>query len=134
MATKSPALGKKIDQFFKIQGKRLNLERQAKKIKIEENKVRDDLIEAMDKAKIDAAKGVLGTVSLRRPEIVRAVDWPALFKWVRKNNAFEILSRGLNQSNITERYEQHPALAKKGIPGTDTVTVVKFSATAKRGA
>lgn len=134
MATKPPALGKKIDRFFSLRADRLKLEKQAAKFKEKENKVRDDLIIAMDKAKIDAAKGVLGTVSIKRPEIARAHDWPALFKWIRKNNAFEILKQGLNQSNITERYEQSPALAKKGIPGIDTVTVVKFSATPKRGA
>ncbi len=133
MAKPPAGLGKKIDRFFKLRKERLDLEKKAGKIKVKESDVRDDLIIMMDKAKLTAATEASGTVSITRPEIGRVDDWAALYAWIKRNNAFELLQRRLNQSDLDERYELKPVLAKNGIPGISKVTVVKFHATAKKG-
>lgn len=128
----SPALGKKIDRFFALRAKRLKIERDAKKIKTDEDELKDALIAALQKAKLDSAKGTHGTVSITTPKVFRATDWPAVFAWIKRTGSFEVLSPRLHQSNIDEQFENDPKLAKRGIPGTEQVSVVKFHATAAR--
>lgn len=130
---RTPRLGPKIDQYFKLRRQRLDFEKEADKIKKKESKLKDQLIESMNKQEVDSATGVLGTVSITRPEVPRANDWPAFYAWIRKNNAFELLQRRVNEANVAERLEQKPQLRKTGIPGIEFVKVVKFHATGKRG-
>jgi hypothetical protein len=132
MATKPPPLGKKIDKFFELRAERLKIEKSVSKLKEREAKIKDDLIIAMGKAGTDLAKGTKGSVSISRPEVGRVFDWPALFAWIKKTNNFEVLSRRLSQSDYADQLEQSPALAKKGIPGVEKITIVKFSASAKK--
>jgi len=127
-------LGTKIDKFFTLRNERLGLEKLAAAIKKKESGIKDQLITAMDKHEVESASGVLGTVSITRPEVARCSYWPALFAWIKRNNNFEVLSPRLHQSNIEELFEEKPALARKGLPGVEHVAVVKFNATAKRGA
>jgi hypothetical protein len=131
---RTPRLGPKIDQFFKLRKERLALESKADKIKIKEGVLKDQLIVDMDFQEVDSSSGVLGTVSITRPEIFRASDWPKLYAWIKKTGTFEVLSPRLHQSNINEQFESFtPAKKAKGIPGIEKGTVVKFHATAKRG-
>jgi hypothetical protein len=128
-----PRLGPQIDKFFKLRKERLKLESAAKAIKTKEDHVKDRLIIAMDLQEVDSSAGVLGTVSITRPEVFRAADWPKIYAWVKKTGAFEIFGKTLHQSNIVEQLQENPKLAKKGIPGMEKATIVKFHATAKRG-
>ena len=131
---RTPRLGPKIDQFFKLRKSRLSLEKEAEKIKKKENFIRDKLIQSMNEQEVDSASGVLGTVTVTQPEQFRAADWPAVFAWIKKTGTFEVLSPRLHQNNIAETLEQMtPAKQKKGIPGIETVKVTKFHATARRG-
>jgi len=132
MASKPPALGGKINAYFKLRTQRLKLEKEAGKIKTKEGVLQDTLIVAMNAAKIDSAKGSAGTVSLTRPEVFRSTDWPKLFAWIKKTGNFEVLSPRLHQSNIAEQLESDPKLAKKGLPGVETAKVTKFHATATK--
>ena len=125
-------LGTKIDRYFTLRAERLALEKKVSKIKVKEGDVKDDLITLLTKAKLDSASGKNGTISIKHPKVGQVVDWPKLYAWIRKNNAFELMQRRLNQSDYDQRLEQHPRLAKTGIPGVDQITVTKFSATAKR--
>ncbi len=130
----TPTIGKRIDRYFDVRAKRMKLEKEAAKIKDGENKVKDDIIELMNQAKLESAKGTKGSVSVSTPEVSRADDWPAIFKWILRTKNFTVLSPRLNNGNIVEIMEHDPKLAKKGIPGISHVKVTKFTATAKKGA
>lgn len=126
----APKLDSKIKKFFDLRKARLTLDKKAAEAKKKENKVRDDLILAMDKAGTDVAKGPAGSVSITRPDVPRVTDWLKLYVWIRKNNAFELLQRRINEGDFNERLAQSPRLAKNGIPGVEQVKIVKFHATA----
>jgi len=134
MATKLPAaIGKKVDRYFVLLKERLALDKKVKAAKVKENAVRDQIIDALNKEKLDSAKGSLGTVSLTRPEVGQPDDWPVIFSWIKKTGNFDILKRGLSQSGLNDVFAHDPKIKKKGIPGISIVTVTKFHKTAKRG-
>ncbi len=133
MAAKNPPfLSNKIDKLFELRAERSKLAKAESKLKEREAVIKDDLIIAMGKAGTDLAKGTRGSVSISRPEVGRVHDWPKLQAWIKKTNTFEVLQLKLNQSNYMEQLESSPALAKKGIPGVEKITVVKFTPTAKK--
>jgi len=133
MAARTVALGKRIDKYFEVRAKRLKLERDAGKLKESESLIKDELIDKMNQAKLDSAKGTMGSVSITTPTVAQADDWTTIFAWIKKTGTFEVLSPRLHNGNIAEQLEHDPKLAKRGIPGVNMVKVTKFTATAKRG-
>jgi len=133
MASKfSQTLGRKIDTYFRLRARRLVLESDVKKCKSKESAMTDDIVELLGEAKIDAASGSLGSISIKRPTVGRVADWPTLYDWISETDNFQMLGRQLHQANLREFLEHEPEFKVKGLPGVELVTVVKVSATAKR--
>jgi hypothetical protein len=81
--------------------------------------------------KVGESSGVQGhksRVQVTDSPIPTVEDWAALYEYIRKNKAFELLNKAVNRAAVQERWE-----AKKKVPGINVFHVKKVSCTKLNG-
>lgn len=120
--------GDVIDQLFCMREERLGLEREVESMKKDEKELKSLLLIILPGAALDGAMGKLATVSIQKsvvPVIATAEgDWPALYAYIHKHKAYEMLQKRLSPEPFRERWA-----AKEAIPGVRPFVVEKLSLT-----
>lgn len=115
-------LGGIADAYYRKREERLALDRKVKELKAEEELLKEAARAALRKAKTERASGKLGTISLN-PKIVATVDdWEALYKYIKKHDAFELLQRRIGLGAYVERLE-----AGEQVPGVKPEEILDVS-------
>lgn len=112
-----------VDKFYQLREQRYALQRRAAAIEEQEKGLRAALIEALPKAGATGIAGKIARAQLKTKRIVRVSDYEKLYEHIRKERAFDLLQRRLNESAVNERWE-----AGKTVPGLvpDTVTTIEL--------
>src|SRR4051812_48638993 len=95
------------DLLYRCREKRLEVQHVAERMEELEGLLKDHFRKELPAQK-NKASGIAGSVArvqLEPKSIPQVADWPTFYKYVAKNNAFEMLQRRLNEAAIKERWE-----------------------------
>ena len=113
------------DHYAATRAKRLALSKEVDKIEDVEKQLKSQLMEAMKEAKASSVGGELALVTHRvKPKAV-AKDWSLIHKYIRDNNAFDIMEARLATKAILERAEQQDHVPGMEWFEVDTLSVAK---------
>lgn len=121
------SMGACADLLFDVRQQRLTAQKVVDEFKEQEKLLTDHIIDNLPKGD----RGAIGKhhqVSVYTDAIPRAADWDAIYKFIKRNNAFELLQRRLSDTAVKERWDDG-----KQIPGVESFNVVKVSLTKKKG-
>lgn len=140
------SLGACVDLYKEWSAKRLGEKKHLEAYELIEKSIKEHIIDNVPKG--DA--GAVGTnykAIVFTAETFQVEDWESFYKWIKANDAFDVLNRAVNQAAIEDRTNalnakldeanmkavgkgQKPA-PRKMLPGLKTFSVVKLSVTKK---
>lgn len=115
-------IGECADLLYATQEKRLAVAKQVTELEAQEVLLREHIIAELPKSKTTGVAGKRARVSVYNSEVPQVKDWDAFYKYVKKNNAFELMQKRLSTKAIDERLD-----AGEKLPGVERFTVVKVS-------
>lgn len=118
------AIGECVDLLYRTREARLQLQRQAERLEEGEKVLRDFFIDHLPKSESTGVAGSIARVQIEMKHIPQVDDWTKFYAFVKRNDAFELLQRRLNESAVKERWED-----KKEIPGVGIFNTKKVSCT-----
>ena len=80
--------------------------------------LRDEMTKEMNDAGTVSYSGPGIRISLRKSIVPQAVDWTKIYRFMKKNNAFDLLQRRLASTAWNDRMEDR----KSPIPGIESFT------------
>jgi len=127
MAEAEQTLGSLIDQLFKRRSDRKKMEEKVAALRTVENEAEAAVIAALQKSKLESAKGKRGQATITFRPLATVIDWAQVYAYVRKNNAFELLHKRIAVTACAERWETGVE-----IPGVMKETKLDLSLTASK--
>jgi hypothetical protein len=129
MAAKPKALPKSMgacaDLLYKTREERLKLDKAAAAMKAEEERIKNHIIDTLDKNSTGAAGKTHRVQVITKTKLrVNTEKWNDFYAWVAKNKAFDMLRRQINEEATAARIE-----AGKKVPGVETFNAVTVSLT-----
>jgi hypothetical protein len=130
MKTKVPAdlatmkAGDLVDTLWKLRQERKTIEEGAELIAKEERRIKDFLIDTMPKSSLERLTGKLANATLKRSVEPAVKDWPAVYKFIVKHDAFDLLQKRSSAPAFRERWE-----AGVVIPGVEQFHALDISVT-----
>ena len=107
---------KLTEEGLKLTKQRKEYEAQAEAVASELRALKDHMLESFDKASLEKIETKSGIARLSHKDIPQvdkeAGDWPVIFEYIKKNDAFDILQKRLHEGACKERRD-----AKVQIPG-----------------
>lgn len=126
---RKPTPAQRIAQLVTLDKEIAALNKQVKDLKSEYDEIASEMIGQLDEAGTSLMRTEFGTVSILESEVASVEDWDVFHKWIRKNDAFHMLIRRVNNAP----YRETLALRKnRKIPGVSTVKTRKLSLTNKK--
>lgn len=127
------SMGACADRLYDTRERRLAAQRIVDEIEEEEKALKEHIISNLKKNDTGAA-GRHHRVQVITDQIPRVADWRKLYDYIKRNDAFDLLQRRLNDKAVAEREEALNERLRKGakpklLPGTEKFTVVKVSLT-----
>ncbi len=114
--------GECADLLYEVKAKRLAMAKIVEQLEENEKALKDHIIQTLPKSNASGVAGRVARVSVYSEDIPQVEDWDAFYKFVKKNDAFELLQRRVATTAMTERLE-----AKQKIPGVKIFTAKKVS-------
>jgi len=112
-----------VDQWFKKQIQRLDLQNQAAAIEEEERELKKQFSAIMKEQRVLKFEATDCIVELKEGEPAPTVrSWELFYKYIMDNNAFELLQKRVSPVAVREHWE-----AGEHIPGVDKFPVDKIS-------
>lgn len=115
-------LGACADKLFEIREERRAAQRVVDEMEEEEKALKAHLINTLPKSEAGGVAGKLARVTIVTKPVPQVKDWDAFYKYVKKNDAFDLLQRRLVDTAVAERWE-----AGKKVPGVESFNVVTVS-------
>jgi len=117
-------LGSAIDALYTQRAERLAAEKIIKGMKTRELELRVHIKNMLDAVSLEMGAGKLATTSIQRSEEPTVVDWPAVYAFIKENDAFDILQRRLSPTAVKDRWDEEIL-----VPGIDKFTTWDLSLT-----
>jgi hypothetical protein len=128
MAKFPSKIGACIDLAYTLRAERLEYQREVEakleKLKDAEKAINDHIVNTFQKSDINGAKGAICSASLNPFTKASAKDWPAIWAFIAKNKAWDLLEKRIANKAFCERLE-----AGQTIPGIERFDGVKLSLT-----
>lgn len=115
-------LGDLADKYNKVRDERLAIDKLSDEKKQEESALRAALIEGLKKADLSVAGGKQVRATLTYKHVPQVSDWSALYEYIRREKAFELLQKRVSITAVCERWD-----SGKQVPGVDAVKVDDLS-------
>lgn len=115
-------LGACADLIYQLRETRLGLERQAELVKKNESLVREYIIATLPKSEAMGVAGKVCRVTVKTKTVPQVKDWDKVYKFIKENDAFDLLQRRLSDAAVSERWDDDVE-----IPGVEEFTAVTLS-------
>ena len=99
------------------------LESQISEIKTKRTQVQEALNEACRTLNVTSIKTNVGTLTRKLKTRYWTSDWPQMYKFMKVNDALELVEKRIQQSNIKQFIADNPELAPPGLQSTSEYTV-----------
>jgi hypothetical protein len=116
-----------VDEYGRARQARLDLDKQAKRAKEDEDLKAAKIIDVMQRGHMAAAGGQEIIVKLREKDRPIVKDWRELYHYIRENDYFMLLQKRLHESAIKELQEEGENIPGLGSFKTHTLTVSKVT-------
>jgi hypothetical protein len=117
-------LGGAIDKLYALRTERLEIEKSVKALKSEELAMRGNILQMLESAGLDGAKGKAATAAVIYEVVPQVVDWGAFNEYVKENAAFDLYQRRVSVLAMRERWSCDVA-----VPGVEKFDSVDLSLT-----
>jgi len=117
-------LGGLIDRLYEMRAARLEENERFKLMKKAESELVDVILDEFPKVDLEKASGKLATGSVTGTDVPNVTDWDALEKFIKKNDAFDLLQRRCNTAAFQDRWDD-----KAVIPGVEVFRKIGLSLT-----
>ena len=117
--------------YIKIRNKRSALKREFeaedKKLRDEQDKISAAMLQTCKTMNVSSLKTDQGTIIKGRKEKYWTSDWDSFYQFLMENEAPELLTRSIHQSNLKQYLEENPDKFPQGlnIDAEDTISVRK---------
>lgn len=98
-------LGTAIDKLYALRAERLEAEKQIKVMKSNELALRITIKRLLDAASLEGGRGASASASIQYSTEPTAKDWPAIYDYIRDNDAFDMLQRRLASTAVKDRWD-----------------------------
>jgi len=115
-------LGAVADLLYTSRQTRLEEQKTIDTMKSFETSLKDHLINELPKGEAKGISGKVARVSIITKQVPTVEDWDALYGYIKKKGAWDLLNRALNTAACTERLENGET-----IPGIGSFTRVDVS-------
>mgnify|MGYP001489648579 CR=1 FL=1 len=115
-------MGACADKIYELRQKRLDAQKVVDAIEAEEKALKEYIINTLPKSETTGVAGKLARVTVITKIVPQVKDWDSFYKYVKKNNAFDLVQRRLADKAIQDRWE-----AGKTIPGVEAFQAVTLS-------
>lgn len=115
-------MGACADKIYELRQKRLDAQKVVDAIQAEESALREHIINTLPKSETTGVAGKLARVTVITKVVPQVKDWDAFYKYVKKNDAFDLMQRRLTDKAVQDRWE-----AGKKIPGVEAFQAVTLS-------
>jgi hypothetical protein len=113
-----------IDALYATREKRLDLDKQSKILKEQEQEMRNIVLELLENAGLKKASGQMATCGIKTNTIPIVTDWDQLFTYIRDNDRFDLIQKRISVLAWRETLDNTGL-----IPGTEAVEQVDISLT-----
>lgn len=110
--------------YVKIREKRLALEKEADGLKEQQNVIASELLEICKAQGATTIRTEHGTVSRRTSKNYWTSDWESFFKFIKENDAFNLMQQRINNTNMAQYLEENPDLHPPGLNADVSQTIV----------
>ncbi len=117
-------IGECVDLFYELRSKRIELERQAAKLKEEQDDLENYIFDTFDKSGLEGCKGKLATAAITRSQVPRLTDGVAFAQHIRDTMDLDLLSLRPKYEACRERWENGET-----IPGVEAYQKIGLSVT-----
>lgn len=115
-------LSELVDNYYRAKEARLKADKEVERLAKVEKNFETTIIEALQSADMKAAGGSLCTLTLQSKIKPVAEDWPQLYDYIKKNDAFDLLHKRLTEGAIKLRWEDGIA-----VPGVSSFTTYSLT-------
>lgn len=99
------------------------LENQVKDIKAKRAQIQNALNEACQKLNVTSLKTSVGTLTRTLKTRYWTTDWPEMYKFLKENDALELMEKRISQSNMKDFVANNPDLSPPGLQATSEYSV-----------
>lgn len=117
-------LGSAIDALYTQRAARLAVEKTVKDMKTRELALRVHIKNKLDAISLEMGAGKLATTSIQRSTEPTVVDWPAVYAFIKENDAFDLLQKRLSPTAVKDRWDEDIL-----VPGIDKFNTWDLSLT-----
>ena len=117
-------LGSCIDALYTKRAERLAAEKVVKDMKSVELVLRVRIKDLLDAVSLEMGAGKLATTSIHRSTEPTVVDWPAVYAFIKENDAFDMLQKRLSPTAVKDRWDEDIV-----VPGIDKFNTWDLSLT-----
>lgn len=100
-----------------------DLENQVKEIKAKRAQIQNALNEACQKLNVSSLKTSVGTLTRTLKTRYWTTDWPEMYKFLKENDALELMEKRISQSNMKDFVANNPDLSPPGLQATSEYSV-----------
>lgn len=111
-----------VNHYISIRAQRLDLDRQAKVVKEQEDDLQKVIISKMREQEMKALGASNGLVKLHESEEPVAENWEEIWAFIKANDAWELLHKRITTTAVKERWADGIA-----VPGVGKVTTYKLT-------
>lgn len=125
MASLLPKVSAKVDELYTLRAERLEIQKKVDEIKDQEAEIKAYLVGQLS----GSGRGIAGQLAIARLKVNRVASvsaWPKFYEYIRKNKAFELLQRRLNNSAVLDRYAEEGGLPGVGIQEIEEISITKL--------
>lgn len=115
-------LGECADLLYKVKAARLAKKKEMEELESQETELKEYIIKTLPKSKASGVAGKVARIAVANKDVQQVEDWDALFKYVKKNDAFELLQRRLSTAAVQERLDDG-----QQVPGVKLIKVPQVS-------
>lgn len=105
-------IGEAADLLYKTKAKRLAKQKEVEALEAEEVQLKEYIIKTLPKSNASGVAGRVARVTVTTKEVVQVEDWPKFYKYVKANDAWDLLQRRVAPKAVEDRLE-----ADEKIPG-----------------
>lgn len=100
-----------------------DLENKVKDIKAKRAQIQNALNEACQKLNVTSLKTSVGTLTRTLKTRYWTTDWPEMYKFLKENDALELMEKRISQSNMKDFVANNPDLFPPGLQATSEYSV-----------
>lgn len=116
--------GECADLLYTLRERRLEIQHQLERFEKAEGQLRDFFINTLPKSSETGCAGSTARVQIETKVVPQTENWSAVYQYITKNNAFELLQKRLNEGAVKEYWDEGVQ-----IPGVTTFIAKKVSCT-----